>query len=115
MASDDLEARKTSLEDRIDALGSWMIRFTWPVAVGLLMEFYAILEFATTQKWNASIDHMGLLLVTAGVAGELAVEQMSHTTERKLRRVNKEIDREADERIADLNLLVEQERLVGRR
>jgi len=116
MKSNDLEARKTALEDRIDSLGSWMIGFIWPVAMGLFMEFYAILNLSCTHDWNLSIDRIGLLLVTAGVSGELVIEQKTHSAERGLRRVNTDIDREsdlalktADERIAELNLKAEQE------
>jgi|ERR1017187_1789546 hypothetical protein len=116
MKSDDLEAHKMAVEDRIDSLGSWMIGFIWPVAVGLFIEFYAILNLAWTHDWNVIIDRIGLLLVTAGVSGELAIEQKKHSAERKLRRINADIDREsdlalktADERIAELNLKAEQE------
>ena len=105
-----------AVEDRIDSLGSWMIGFIWPVAVGLFIEFYAILNLAWTHDWNVIIDRIGLLLVTAGVSGELAIEQKKHSAERKLRRINADIDREsdlalktADERIAELNLKAEQE------
>jgi hypothetical protein len=39
MASDDLDKCKAALEDWIDSLSSWMIGFTWPVVIGLVMEF----------------------------------------------------------------------------
>ena len=61
MAPDGLDVRKTELENRIDSLGSWMIAFTWPVAVGLMMEFYAIFNLEWTHDWNALIDRIGLL------------------------------------------------------
>ncbi len=96
-----------------------MIRCIWPVAVGLAMEFYAILNVVLTRQWNGFIDRMGLLLVTAGVAGELVVEYKAHGAERRLRRVNAEIEREAetqlkaaDERIAGLDL--ERARIEGK-
>jgi len=73
------------------------------------MEFYAIFNFPGTLRWNALIDRIGLLLVTAGVAGELAIEHKTHRAERKLRGINIEIEREmditltaADERIEQL-------------
>ena len=87
-----------------------------PVAVGLFIEFYAILNLAWIYDFYFIIDRIGLLLVTAGVSGELAIEQKKHSAERKLRRINADIDREsdlalktADERIAELNLKAEQE------
>jgi hypothetical protein len=111
MASDDLGTRKTELEDWIDRLGAWMIGFIWPVAVGLFIEFYAVLNPPWTLNWNAFIDRIGLLLVTAGVAGELVIEHKTHSAERKLRGINTQIEHEADltlkaadERIAELNL-----------
>jgi hypothetical protein len=119
MVSDALEARKAALEDRIEALGSWMIGFIWPVAIGLFIEFYAVLQLDLTKDWNALIDRIGLLLVTAGVAGELVIEHKTHTSERRLRAVDTEIEREldaelkaAEERIAELKLTTEQERLA---
>src|ERR1700679_1593393 len=36
-----------------DSLSAWMIGFTWPVAVGLVMEFYAVLNPAWTPEWNS--------------------------------------------------------------
>ena len=114
MASDNLDARKTALEDWIDLLSSWMIGFTWPVAVGLFMEFYAIFNPAWTREWNVIADRIGLLLVTAGVSGELAIELKTHGAERRLREVNAEIEnksnaalRHANERIATLQLETE--------
>jgi hypothetical protein len=114
MVSDNLDARKTALEDSIDSLSSWMIGFTCPVAIGLVMEFYAIFNPAWTREWNVMIDRIGLLLVTAGVFGELAVEHKTHGAERSLREVNTLIERKAgialkaaDERIAELNLETE--------
>jgi hypothetical protein len=116
MASDDLAARKTGLENRLDSLDSWMIGFTWLVAVGLFIEFYAVLNLAITHDWNVLIDRVGLFLVTIGVSGELAIEHQSHRAERKLREANAEIELEADfrlkaadERIAELNLIAEKE------
>jgi hypothetical protein len=110
-SSDDLEARKTTLEDRVDSLGSQMIVFTWLVVVGLFIEFYAVLGLDATHDWNTLIDRIGLSLVTIGVAGELNVEYRARKEERRLRSVNADIDREAkadlkvkDERIAELNL-----------
>jgi len=96
MASDDLEARKTTLEDQIDSLGSWMLGFTWPVAVGLFIEFYAIFNLVWTRDWNSFIDRIGLLLVTGGVSGELLIEHKTHRAERRLRGINVEIERESD-------------------
>jgi hypothetical protein len=83
MLSSDLDVRKNDLEDRIDSWGSWMIGCIWPVAVGLVMEFYAVLKLCWSQRWNEPIDRIGLLLVTAGVAGELLVEYKTHGAERK--------------------------------
>jgi hypothetical protein len=111
MASDDLEAQKTALEDRLDSLGSWMIGFIWPVAVGLIMEFYAILGVGLTHDRNTLIDRIGLLLVTAGVSGELLIEHKTHSAERKLRGVNVEIESGDRQIIAELNLQAEHERL----
>src|SRR5580698_3867677 len=99
MTSDDLDARKTALEDRIDILGIWMIGFVWPVAVGLVMEFYAVYSLSFTVNWNTSIDRIGLLLVTAGVIGELVIEHKTHTAERRLRGINTAIEQIADEHI----------------
>jgi hypothetical protein len=117
MASNDLEARRTSLEDKIDSLGSWMISFTWPVAIGLFMEFYAVFDVSCTHDWNRLIDRIGLLLVTAGVSGELAIEHKTHGAEHRLREVNTEIEHKsnlalkaADEHIAELDFAIEQER-----
>jgi hypothetical protein len=104
MASEDLDARKTALEDGIDSLSAWMIGFTWPVAIGLIMEFYAIFNASLTRDWNVIIDRIGLMLVTAGVSGELAVEHKTHVAERKLRRINTEIEREAQQESDRLNL-----------
>ncbi len=119
MTPEDLESRKASLEDWIDLLGSWMIGFVWPVAVGLLIEFYAVLGLSWTQSQNALIARIGLLLVTAGVIGELVIGHKTHGAERKLRALNVEIEhvadlnlKAADERIALLNLSVERERLA---
>lgn len=114
MPLDDWNARETNLERRIDLLGSWMIGFTWAVVVGLVIEFYAVFDPAWTGDWNRVIDRIGLLLVTIGVAGELAVEHKTHQAERKLRDVTAEIKRDADfklkaadERIAELNAQTE--------
>ena len=96
MTSDDLEARKADLEDWIDGLGAWMIGFVWPVAVGLVIEFYALLGLSLTANWNVFIDRIGLLLVTGGVIGELVIEHKTHTAERKLRGVNSQIEHKAD-------------------
>lgn len=114
MEPDDLSQRKKALEDSIDGFGRWMIGFTSPVAIGLLMETYAIFQLRLTVAWNPTIDRVGLILVAAGVVGELVIEVMVHRMERKLRTVNAEIEREADaklkaadERIAALQLETE--------
>lgn len=119
MTSEDLDERKRTLENSIDSLGSWMIGFTWPVAIGLLMEFYAILNSPWTVAWNVLIDRIGLLLVTAGVIGELLIEHKTHHKERKLREIDAEIERQAelklksaDERIASLLKEGEEARLA---
>lgn len=108
-SSDDRLAERKSLEDSIDAWGSWLIGFIWPVVVGLVMEFYTIMGFEWSRDWNQLVDRIGLLLVTAGVSGELLAESKTHGAERRLRRINEDLERLADERIAELNLKAEQE------
>ena len=111
MTPNGFTTRKTALENQIDSLDLWMIGFTWPVAIGLFIEFYAILNVGWTHNLNVLIDRIGLFLVTVGVSGELAVEHKAHGAERRLREVNADIEHEssltlkaADERIAELNL-----------
>jgi hypothetical protein len=103
METEDRDGQKKTLEDKIDGLGKWMIGFTTPVAVGLLMETYAIFEPQVTASANTLIDRIGLMLVAAGVVGELLVEVMMHRMEHKLRTVNANIERQANETIAGLN------------
>jgi len=50
--ANDAELRKKSLEDQIDKWAAREISVTWPVAVGLIIEFYAVLSFAVTRNWN---------------------------------------------------------------
>ena len=102
---------KKALEDRLDSLESWEIAFTYPVAIGLILEFYAAFALNITAKWNACIDRSGLLLVTIGVVAELIIERKIHRANRQLRDADAEIDRRAqaelkakDEQIAELNL-----------
>jgi hypothetical protein len=114
MAADDLDSRKQKLEDEIDRWDAREIGFTWPVAIGLLMELYAVFQLRLTQSLNTPIDRLGLMLVTVGVAGELAVARRAHAGERRLRTLNAEIERDAnaalkaaDTRIAEFQLETE--------
>jgi len=114
MAADDLDQMRENLENEIDRWDARGIGFTWPVAFGLLLELYAAFNLQLTHDWNTLIDRIGLVLVTAGVAGELAAGSKAHSAERKLRAVNAEVEREAeanlkaaDERIAGLQLETE--------
>jgi hypothetical protein len=108
MTSEDLERRRTRLENSIDNLGWWMIGFTGLVVIGLFIELkLPFLEFIRTYNWRVFVDSLGALLVAAGVAGEFYIEFRAHRRESRLRQVNIEIEaesamqlKEADERIA---------------
>ncbi|MDE3196813.1 MAG: hypothetical protein KGN84_10745 [Acidobacteriota bacterium] len=97
----DLSRRKKSLEDAIDRLGAWMIGFTLVVVVGLSIELYAVIISFLRKPYFSLVDAVGLLFVTVGVGGELAVEFFTHGKEKALRRTNEEIEADADKKIAE--------------
>jgi|GEM_PF-4136361 len=110
MESDDLARRRDNLEGSIDSLAVWMIVFTAAVVIGLLIEFCAILAFIRIHEWWVVLDAAGEATVTVGVGGELWVEFRASRKEKKLRGINAEIERQDKLTIANLNLVVEQER-----
>ncbi len=120
MASDDLARRKEALENSIDSLGGWLIGFTAVVVIGLFIELYHLIaHLSITHDWWELVDSVGTGVVAAGVSGELLIEFLARRKERKLRNVNADIDNDyqgkltaANERIAELNLQSEQERLA---
>lgn len=116
MNLDDPILEKSREEDRLEFLDRLMIGFTWAVAMGLFIEFYAAFGLDSTRELNGLIDRIGLFLVTVGVAGELAVEHRTHRADRRLREINSAIEmqlelklRESDELVAKLNLKAEEE------
>jgi len=80
------------------------------VVVGLGIELYRpIVALCSKFDLGTLIELIGVILVTLGVAGELAVEWMTHRKERELLRIDAEIEREDKRQLAELNLLAEQE------
>lgn len=108
---------KACLEKTIDALGTAMLFAILAVVIGLIIEY--LLEFVPgTDASLLTLCHkIGGGVVTAGVAGELVIEFIHGKKETKLREATNSViiearDRalRAEERIAELNLLAEQER-----
>src|ERR1035438_6648106 len=102
VVSDDLRIRRDALESAIDSLGRWMIGFTAVVVVGLVTEW----SQPTFSLFR--VHDIGGVLVTIGVAGELAVEYVARRKEQTLRAVNAEIENESD-----LKLKAADERIAG--
>jgi hypothetical protein len=116
----DIMASKSSLEYSVDMWEVVAHVFTFLVASGLIIEYRApFMNFIKTRDPRYIIESIGGVLVTIGVAGELLAGFRSTTQDGKLREANTELARRSaellaasHERIAELNLMAEQERLA---
>lgn len=107
----DETSEKHKLERKQDRLAAWFKGFTALVVVGLVVEYLPdIIHAVRTRIFPLNIS--GALLITIGVAGELLIEFISSRTETRLREMNDSIIADALKRVAELNLLAEQERLA---
>lgn len=99
--TNDHRQKKRQLERSIDKLGAWMELFTFLVVLGLLAEYGPeILADIKAHRWP-SLALAGGLLITVGVAGELAIEFFAGRKETDLREINNLIIAETEARIAD--------------
>lgn len=90
-----------SADKRVDILEALLTFWTALVALGLLYEYgYDIKVFENFKspfsRWIHRLTHLGAILVTVGVTGELYVEVVSSIAQERLRSFNKSV-------IADLN------------
>ncbi|MBZ5729044.1 MAG: hypothetical protein LAP87_29215 [Acidobacteriia bacterium] len=72
-----LERIARSLEASLDCWTTWLTVATLLVVIGLILEYwYEVKKLATERpfKWRAFQELAGAVLVTLGVAGELAVQ-----------------------------------------
>jgi hypothetical protein len=93
-----------SLESSLDSLGSWLTFWTICVVFGLVVEYFPEAVVALKKRpfrWSALKPIIGGILVTAGVAGELAIQFRAAGVETKLRNATAEVfgtlDKEAGE------------------
>ena len=116
----DIIAFKSSIERSIDSLEAIAHVFTAFVAVGLIIEYRdPFVNFIRTHEWRYITGSIGGVLVTVGVAGELLAGFRSTTKDGMLREANStlayrsaELLMASNERIAELNLMAEKERLA---
>jgi hypothetical protein len=107
-----LERRRNTLKSSVRFLGSWLIIAIVGVVVGLGIELYKpIVTLYAKFDLGTLVELIGVVLVTLGVAGELAVEWATHRRERELLRIDAVVEREDKRQLAELNLLAEQEQL----
>lgn len=108
------EVLRAGLEAKVDRLGDWLAFWTFVVVVGLLLEAIAELFEHSSHKfwalhrtdcayWIAWYSKVGLLLVMAGVCGELYMEAQLPNAEGKLRAFNNELVARAQQEASDAN------------
>jgi len=110
--SQKLTKEKSRLEAVIDRLDTGMLLSILAVVIGLIIEY--LFEFIPkTDPTLLSITHkVGGGIVTLGVSGELIIEYFHGKQETKLREINDAIIGANTERVAELNLEAEKERLA---
>ena len=77
-----------ALERRVDILEAWLTFWTSLVVLGLLYEYgYSLFGFNKSRafRWVVRLSHLGAILVTVGVAGELYVEVVASDAQWSLR------------------------------
>jgi hypothetical protein len=95
----DLPALQTTINDlekSLDSLESWLLVATLLVVVGLVLEYWHDIPEALAKLRNgwdtkSVLVIVGGILITMGVAGELAVQFFASRKETKLRRANDEM------------------------
>lgn len=126
------------LENSLDRLEIWLTAMTGLVVLGLVLEYWheipeAIAKLKQAWSWKSFLVIAGGILITVGVAGELAVQFYASRKDTKLRETNDSVfsilntkaaeanDRaaKAEERVseneketAQLNAVAEEERLA---
>jgi hypothetical protein len=96
MNPDDLQRSINGLESSLDSLGWWLHLATALVVFGLLLEYLhqipeSIKEYRKTRSYWPILIVVGGVLITVGVAGELAVQYVAGRTETALRKANDEL------------------------
>src|SRR5262245_55332600 len=81
------------LEDSLDRLEIWLTAMTALVVLGLVLEYWheipeAIAKLKQAWSWKSFLVVAGGILITVGVAGELAVQFYASRKETKLRETN---------------------------
>src|SRR5258708_25251971 len=89
------------LERSLDSLEGWLALMTSLVVLGLVLEYWhelpeALASVKNTWSWKPILVIAGAILITTGVAGELAVQFRASSKETSLRKAN-------DAVFADLN------------
>ena len=92
----------SDLERSLDSLEGWLALMTGLVVLGLVLEYWhelpeAIATLKHARSWKPLFVIAGAILITAGVAGELAIQFMASDKETALRKAN-------DAVFADLNV-----------
>jgi hypothetical protein len=86
-----LSTAARSLESSSDSLSGWLFFFTLLVVIGLIVEYWHVFRNLLTKR-NREAKHLqeviGGILITVGVAGELAVQPFENRVEHKLRSAN---------------------------
>ena len=108
-----IDAYRESLDRNIDSLHAWLIFWTAIVVFGLNLEFWA--EFVgplsnklacnrkATKAWVHVYARFGILLVLAGVCGELSSEGQASSPEARLRALNESLVAGIQEQTARAN------------
>jgi hypothetical protein len=107
LAAPLLESAHAALEARVDVFEAWLAFCTALVALGLLYEYgYDLHAFKNSRfRWAARLTHLGAILVTVGVAGELYIEVVSSRAQEDLRGFNNGAVAELNKTASDASAL----------
>jgi hypothetical protein len=109
---------RTALEGRVEALGNLLVFWTFIVAVGLFLEAWSELLGGLAKRasyrrrsiawWVPWYSKAGLILVIAGVAGELYIEGRIPTAEGQLREHNNAVNLRLQQEAGDAKTSADQ-------